>query len=372
MASLRDFALNYGALDRLVHRVAFRSKVVQAAAAELEDSMFRALYAHVRASRPVFVTSLPRAGTTLLLEALHRFPSLASQVYRDMPFVLAPLLWSRFSTPFQRRTVLRERAHGDGMRVGYDSPEAFEEVFWRFFWPEKYKGERIPLWQASDRTEDSDRFLEQHMKKVVALRRPERANDARYISKNNANVARLDLLASMFPDASIVVPFRNPMEHAISLLRQHENFLELHRRHPFTREYMADLGHFEFGMLHKPIEFPRAEELTAGHDPTSLGYWLGYWIAAFEYVLARRDLVVLVSYEHFCEGGGVKLAELCRALDVPEDGGLERAAQLIGSPPPPRRDAYPAPPELRTRAEQVYDALLGAEKVGAPSAARRP
>ena len=28
-----------------------------------------------------------------------------------------------------------ERAHGDGMTIGYDSHEAFEEVLWRAFWP---------------------------------------------------------------------------------------------------------------------------------------------------------------------------------------------------------------------------------------------
>ena len=57
-----------------------------------------------------------------------------------------------------------------------------------------------------------------HFRKLMALRG---SGSARYVSKNNANIARIPLIARLFPDAIILVPFRNPMDHAGSLLRTH-------------------------------------------------------------------------------------------------------------------------------------------------------
>ncbi len=165
--------VNYAALDRLLHRIAFGNSVVQQVASDIENGVFRDSYASVQAGRPIFITSLPRAGTTLLLEVLSQFPSLGTHTYRDMPFVMAPLLWSRVSTAFRKRAALNERAHQDGMQVGFDSPAAFEEVLWRTFWPEKYAETGTHLWDAADGKPEAQAQLVEHMKKIVALRRPE-------------------------------------------------------------------------------------------------------------------------------------------------------------------------------------------------------
>jgi hypothetical protein len=142
--------LNYSRFDRLLHRVAFAAPFVQLTAADIEKAMYGGSYAVARGTRPVFITSLPRAGTTLMLEVLSQFPSLASHVYRDMPFVMAPVLWSRLSAPFRQPATAQERAHGDGVQVSFDSPEAFEEILWRAFWPHKYTDSRIELWGPGD------------------------------------------------------------------------------------------------------------------------------------------------------------------------------------------------------------------------------
>ncbi len=132
------FQVNYAALDRFLHRIAFSTPSIQFTAADIEKKVFSAVYGAVEAAQPIFITSLPRAGTTLLLEVLQCFPSLATHNNRDMPFLMAPVLWSRLSSSFHKRAELSDRAHGDGMQIGYDSPEAFEEILWRAFWPEKY------------------------------------------------------------------------------------------------------------------------------------------------------------------------------------------------------------------------------------------
>ncbi|HVH26925.1 MAG TPA: sulfotransferase [Vicinamibacterales bacterium] len=352
------YELNYSRLDRLLHRVAFAAPFVQLTAADIEGMVCGASYNAARAARPVFITSLPRAGTTLMLEALNHFPSLASHTYRDMPFVLAPVLWSRLSGPFRQTAELKERAHGDGMDVGFDSPEAFEEILWRTFWPHKYSNTGIALWRPEDSSRDGRGFFSSHMKKIVALRRPDRLNDGRYLSKNNANVARLALLGRMFPDAKILVPVRQPLAHARSLLRQHRNFLEMHEASPFVRRYMADLGHYEFGAVHRPIRFPGLDELVANRDPLTIDYWLAYWIAGFEHVLLHRDNVIVVSYESSCADPARAVEAICARLDVDDEGVGPTVAAFFKRDVPATKGGEDADRELLERAEQIHAALM--------------
>lgn len=350
--------VGYSLLDRILHRIAFAGPGIQRAAAEIEDRSLAAVWSATAAPRPVFITSLPRAGTTILLEALSRLPGVATHRYRDMPFVMAPVLWARLSTRFRRPAELHERAHGDGIEIGYDSPEAFEEILWRAFWPEKYRGNAIALSTAGDRSAEGEAFLAAHMRKIVALRCPEDPAGARYVSKNNGNIARLGLLSAAFPAAPVIVPFRAPLEHAWSMLRQHRNFAALHARDRFALRYMADLGHYEFGVLHRPIRFAGLDDLVRGLGSDSLDYWLAYWIAAFEHVLAGDDAVVLLRYEEFAASGAEGLAALCERCGLAPCGAVERAAAILHQAPPPRAEAAMlAHPERLDRALDIEAAL---------------
>jgi len=351
------FQISYSALDRLIHRLAFAAPAVQLTAADIEKAIFRETYSSVKVERPIFVTSLPRAGTTLLLELLCRFPGVATHTYRDMPFVMAPVFWSKVFGSFRKKAEQRERAHGDGFMVGYDSPEAFEEIIWRTFWPQKYV-ETIALWGATDLDNDARKFFVDHMRKIIALRCIDRLQHGRYVSKNNANVARLELLNVMFPEARIVVPVRDPVEHAISLWRQHRNFLEMHAAEPFARRYMEDIGHYEFGELHRPIAFPRSAELLPGRVPREPDYWLAYWIAGFEYIAERRDRLVIVSYEALCMEGLPALTELSRVLGLAGRGALEQGAALLHPPPAPRGGEVDFDATLVERARTIHAELL--------------
>lgn len=351
------FNVNYGKLDRLLHRVAFSTSAVQLTAADVEKAAFGKIYNGIKAEAPIFITSLPRAGTTLMLEVLYRFPVLATHTYRDMPFVMAPLLWARLSNSFKKDAKLVERAHGDGMQVGFDSPEAFEEILWRTFYPDKYHQNGISLWTAEDKNEEARLFFMEHMRKIIALRRPELISGGRYISKNNGNIGRLDLIGKMFPDAVVIVPLRHPIEHAASLWRQHLNFLKMQENDPFIKRYMADIGHFDFGEQHRPILFPLSEELISPHDPLTLDYWMAYWIAAFAYVLERKDKVMLLSYEDTCLNGKEALAGLCARLNIPAGEALDSAAAIFKAPSKKHRDNSGIDPQLLKRAEKLYREL---------------
>ncbi len=327
----------YSKLDRLVHRAAFAGVGLQKAIADIEDTAFASRFASVPCERPVFVTSLPRAGTTLLLELLAMLPTMASHTYRNMPFLLCPLMWDQLSRGFRREGEAQERAHGDGVMIDYDSPEAFEEALWRAWWPTKCRDGRIALWSATDEDEAFEDFFRNHMRKIVALRRERGAEHAcRYLSKNNGNVARVPLLARMFPNATIVVPVREPRAHVASLHRQHLRFLAMHAEDAFAKAYMRGIGHFDFGANLAPIDFPGFHATAdAARDPT---FWLDYWIAAYA-MLVEVDLpqVIFVSYEALCSRpADVVAALLARLGETAADVG-----QLAGHVHADRREREP-------------------------------
>src|SRR3546814_15140574 len=87
-----------------------------------------------------------------------------------MPMVMAPLLWSRISGAFRLDGHRQERAHGDGVLIDFDSPEALEEVLWRAFWPAKYTRDRIALWTERHASDDARRFLLGPIHQVIRLR----------------------------------------------------------------------------------------------------------------------------------------------------------------------------------------------------------
>ncbi len=340
----------YSAGDRLIHNLAFAGPGIQLAAARLEDRILASTWRDVAYKPPVFITSLPRAGTTVMLNALHEVPGVATHFYRDMPFVAAPVLWNRLTRPFMRRATMRERAHGDGLEIGLDSPEAFEEVIWKAFWPDKCNDEHIALWGEDDAKPEAMAFFKTHIRKVVALRT---GPGGRYVSKNNGNIARLALLPQMFRNCCIIVPVRTPVEHAASLMRQHENFLRQHDEDPFIRSYMRDIGHLEFGAVHAPIAFPgfAPGELA----PTSPDYWLSYWIAAYRHVLDYAETVHIVPQELICTRPGEAMRRIC------ELAGLFAPDPDVGNPfkPVPKRaDKAMFTEKLVTEAETIYEELL--------------
>ncbi len=343
----------YGRLDRLLHTFAFRGVGLQKVLADLEDQMFAKELARAEVDRPVFITSLPRAGTTLLLEVVSTLPGFATHTYRRMPFVLCPLLWERVSKGFRKEAGARERAHGDGVAVGYDSPEAFEEVVWRAFWPEKYKADRIEPWSAADRDPEFVDFLGRHLAKVVHLGTEAGVASPRYASKNNANIARLDLLAELYPEGRFLVPFRDPFQQAASLLRQHRRFLAIHAEDDFARRYMEGIGHFEFGRALRPIDFQGWLDHGAP-DPMTLDFWLTYWCTAFETVL-EAPRVYLIDYDRLCHEPVPLLETLADRLQVRSDLLIRQAPRFRAPRTHETRGGAAAP--LRERATDLHRRL---------------
>ena len=313
---------DYGWASRMLHRAAFRSGGLQVALADVEGQLFGKDLAKVGAGAPAFVTALPRAGTTILLNLLVESGAFVTHTYRDMPFVLCPLLWNRLTGPFQKREEQRERAHGDGLMVSVDSPEAFEEMLWKQFFPGHYLATRITPWERCDDAEFLE-FFNNHMQRIRLVRSFGREQFPRYVSKNNLNIARISCLPSALPDARFIVLFREPVQHAASLLKQHEAFLDLHSRDRFTREYMAGVGHFDFGENLRPVSFHNWFDGDLMNASRDISFWLKYWEAVYSYVKAYLGpRVCLLSNEALTARPRESLADVAEFLEMNDSSGL--------------------------------------------------
>lgn len=351
--------------DRIFHDLAFFGPGVQLAAARWERRRYKAVRQAAEQGAPVWIAGLPRSGTTTLLQALAAQPQFAAQTYRDMPLPLAPLLARGLGRAAKRSAATAERAHGDGIQIGLDSPEAFEEVLWMALEPGMYSAQGIACWTDGQPDSPARAFLGEHMRSVVAA--AGRAGEEppqeplRYLAKNNADIARLPALRAWFPQAVLLVPYRHPLDQARSLSRQHHNFLRQHGEDDFRRRYMRDLGHLEFGQLHRPILFPGMD--LAGLDPEDgLDYWLAYWTAAYRHVRSLGGAVLPLCLEDLCDAKSREQARLAEALGLPAAARQAVAAHFRM----PREAARPlqkgekAGAELLEQAQALYDELRDA------------
>lgn len=303
---------NYGRLNFLFHRLALGSITMRRIAFDV-DCLFSGSPAIPTQPRaPVYVTGLARSGTTVLLEALYASRAFATLTYRAMPFVTAPQLWSQISSNMRCEGNPRERAHGDKMSIGFDSPEAFEEPFWTML-----TDERFIHADGLDVHNVGDTGLEDYRRYITNVLLASKMRDARYLAKNNNNVLRIDSLLRAFPDAHILVPFRNPWDHAESLLRQHRRFSAMHAKDGTTLSYMNWLGHFEFGANFKPFKVDLDVHPRNADEINTEDYWLRYWTCVYRYLLNMyKNKVVFFDYDRFCREPVRTLECLAATVDL--------------------------------------------------------
>lgn len=258
--------------DRTLHRLALQSRRFREFCFAGECA--RNDYAADRQRPNVFIAGVARAGSTALLNAIHASGDFAATTYSLMPLVLAPSLARRIAWLRRRPGLAAERAHGDGIRVEIGSPEALDGIFWSTFLPpdESCLGPReVPL----DILRGYARFVENLLAQSAA---------ERYLTKMNQGIDKLAALAGYFDRSVFLLPFREPLQQAASLARQHRNFAVLSG---YERQYFEWLGHSEFGAAHKPF-VPAGGSLPAS-KPDDIEYWLRQWHDAYAYLAGLAE-----------------------------------------------------------------------------------
>jgi NADH:ubiquinone oxidoreductase subunit len=193
------------------------------------------------------------------------------------------------------------------------------------------------------------------MRKVIAIRRDRRPEAERYLSKNNLNIARLAAPPAPLDDGTFLVPFREPVQQAASMCRQHERFLDIHEKDDFVREYMEAIGHHEFGKGLRPVNFDGW--LAQAEVPSQLAFWMEYWVAAYRHILHHSDeSTVLVSYARLTEKPEASLARLAEVLDV-SGGDLASQAEQLHPPRTHSVDRDTLSGTLLQKATELYEQL---------------
>lgn len=352
----------YGALERWLHWLALEPSAVRHLTFDLERQFALPNRAtpgtsNKAADGAVYVCGLARSGTTMLLHILDKVDVFRSLTYRDMPFVLAPNLWKQMTRHSPRQSVLAERAHGDGMHIDFDSPEGFEEVFWRTFGTQTSDSRCLGADEPSP--EELATFAD--YRAIVANPRTDSANGIlrRYLSKNNNNLLRLRSLCAD-STATVLLVYRNPVATARSLHRQHQRFCAAQTEDRFTRTYMGWLAHHEFGLDHLPFCFA-VPEMDASLTPDDPNYWLNYWNAVYCHILAQSDLRLhLVNHDALCAEPVNTIEAILAVLDVQADTAV--LAKKINAPASDEVNTDSFCPELLHRAETTHRALLSSPK----------
>ena len=234
-----------------MHDITLGSKFIKKSLYEIEKIIYLKKI-EIQNQKHIFITGLPRSGTTILLNFLYSSNNFCSLKYSNMPFIMAP----NISRLFQKKNFTsQERYHRDGIMFDLNSPEAFEEVFFSSF--------------------DTSEIKNEYLNYVQLVLQYE--NNKRYLSKNNSNYKRIDIILSLLSNSLFIIPIREPLQHSYSLLTQNYHFYKLQRRYDFARRYMNYLGLHAFGIDHIPWNKPNRY-----NDYKNINYWLEQWILFYK------------------------------------------------------------------------------------------
>jgi hypothetical protein len=250
---------NYNFIQKFLHDFYLGNKFIKKSLYEIEKIIFlEKKNDETRTKNHLFITGLPRSGTTALLNFFYKSNQFASLTYENMPFIMAINFCSKIFTKSNYKK--KERFHQDGIFYDLKSPEALDEVFFSTFSNNEIKQELI-------------NFIS-----LILINK----NKKRYLSKNNLNFKRIELLQEILIDSIFLIPFREPLQHAYSLLNQHNHFIKLQNQDDFIRRYMNYLGHNEFGKNHKSWNIPRNYK-----NFIDLNYWLEQWLLFYQHVFEK-------------------------------------------------------------------------------------
>jgi ABC-type nitrate/sulfonate/bicarbonate transport system substrate-binding protein len=133
----------------------------------------------------------------------------------------------------------------------------------------------------------------------------------------------------------------------------------MHQADPFARDYMAGIGHFDFGRTLRPVNFGGWLDHGPPAAAETLEFWLRYWLAAYGVTFQQlSERVRAVCYESLTDRPVHSLSLIAAALGTEEtDAMTGQAARLH----PPRRHSVPddLDPDLLERAQALYRDLCG-------------
>ena len=66
----------------------------------LEEMFWKKKYEKIKVDLNLYVCGYPRSGTTVISNFLNSTKKFSSYTHKDMPLILSPILWSKFSNVY--------------------------------------------------------------------------------------------------------------------------------------------------------------------------------------------------------------------------------------------------------------------------------
>ena len=301
----------------------------------LESRVVREQIEEISIDRPIYITGIARAGTTILLETLARHTQTATHRYRDFPGQFTPVWWSRGQTSVD--ATPEERAHGDRIKVTQDSPEAMEEPLWMAFFTDAHCQQASNVISRHTTHLRFEQFYRDHLRKILLVR-----GGSQYVAKGNYNLTRIGYLQSFLPDARFVIAIRHPRDHIASLMKQQRLFCAGETKHPRALAHMRWVGHFEFGLDRRPISIGNgvAEQIAKlwqqGEEVRGCArYWASLYGWLFDLLQgddSLRNAVQFVRFEDLCADPQATIDTILTHCGLPPDPVIESFATQISPP----------------------------------------
>ncbi len=289
----------------------------------VESYWLKSKIKRVTIDRPIYITGLARAGTTVTLEMLSQHPDVATHKYFHMVLPYAPHFVQKIAsyTPVMKSPT--ERLHKDGLLVTQDSPEAVEEIIWQQFF-KNYQDEAITnILNYKSKNPKFEVFYPNHIKKLLINQ-----HASRYVTKNNYNVSRVDYLHKLFPDVKFIILIRNPFNHIASLAKQDRVLRELEHENARLLDWTKIIGHREFGSAKYCINFDNSEKVQKirglwKQKDTYIKGWAKYWTEVYSFIHKKLQTdssfskaSLIIRYEDLCESPKVTIDKIIGHIDL--------------------------------------------------------
>ncbi|MFX1262119.1 MAG: sulfotransferase [Promethearchaeota archaeon] len=299
-----DFPAPMYFIAKLVHQFPTMANLMN----KTESLILKRQIADYAIDRPIYVTGMARAGTTITLEMLSQHPSVATHRYLHMVLPYTPhfIQLAANVLPLMKSPV--ERLHKDRLLVTRDSPEAVEEIIWQRFFSSIVDESQSNILDSTTSNPDFEMFYMEHLRKLLFNQ-----NATRYAAKNNYNASRMEYLQKMFPDVRFVVVIRNPFDHIASLAKQDIILRSFESADPRLLDWTKIIGHREFGSAKICINFGNSKTVEMirnlwSSPGTYAQGWAVYWNEVYSYLFEKldsnpnlADATIVVRYEDLCE-----------------------------------------------------------------------
>ena len=99
------------------------------------------------------------------------------------------------------------------------------------------------------------------------------------------------LFQKFLKNAKILIAYRDPIQHAYSLLMQHKKFIQFAHRDKFICTYMDLIGHTEFGPCYKPIY----DKDLIFNNHLEINHWVEQWYKTYRNCLENLKTKIIYT-----------------------------------------------------------------------------